>query len=53
MNTGDAATRRAQLHTIARAYVTERLAKKNFEAIPYDDYVSLRAPLCPGGLMFP
>ena len=49
MNAGDAATRRAQLHTIARAYVTEGLAKKNFDAIPYDDHVSLRAPLCPGG----
>lgn len=45
----DAAKRSAQLHTIARNYVTEGLGKKNFDAIPYADNVSLRAPLCPGG----
>ena len=33
MNAVDAATRRAQLHTIARAYVTEGLAKKNFGSL--------------------
>jgi glyoxylase I family protein len=46
---GGAARRRAQLHAIARAYVTEGLAKKNFDAIPYDANVTLRAPLTPGG----
>jgi hypothetical protein len=29
------------------------LAKKDFGAIPYDDNVSLRAPLCPGGVDTP
>lgn len=41
--------RKAQLHAIARAYVTEGLGKGNFDAIPYHENVSLRAPLCPGG----
>jgi hypothetical protein len=49
----DSAARRAQLHAIARAYVTEGLGKKNFDAIPYDDHVTLRAPLCPGGVDVP
>jgi hypothetical protein len=49
----DPITRREQLHTIARAYVTEGLGKKNFDAIPYDDHVTLRAPLCPGGVDIP
>jgi steroid delta-isomerase-like uncharacterized protein len=46
--TSSASTRRAQLRTIAEAYFAA-LAKKDFAAIPYDDKVSLRAPLCPGG----
>jgi hypothetical protein len=47
-------TRRiAQLHEIARNYVTAGLGKKDFDAIPYDDNVSLRAPLCPGGSTVP
>jgi hypothetical protein len=46
----DPVTRRQQLHAIARAYVTEGLGKKNFDAIPYDEHVTLRAPLCPGGM---
>jgi hypothetical protein len=46
----DPVTRRAQLHAIARAYVTDGLGKKNFDVIPYDDHVTLRAPLCPGGM---
>jgi hypothetical protein len=49
----DPITRREQLHTIARAYATEGLGKKNFDAIPYDDHVTLRAPLCPGGMDIP
>jgi hypothetical protein len=38
-----------RLHVIGRNYVTEGLGKKNFNAIPYADNVTLRAPLCPGG----
>ena len=37
------------LHQIARDYVVNGLGGKNFDAIPYDDSVVLRAPLCPGG----
>jgi steroid delta-isomerase-like uncharacterized protein len=47
-----AAERRAQLRAVAEAYFTA-LAKKDFAAIPYDDKVSLRAPLCPGGVHAP
>ncbi|MEW6300903.1 MAG: ester cyclase [Thermodesulfobacteriota bacterium] len=50
--TRDAARRRAQLRAVAEAYFAA-LAKKDFEAIPYDDNVSLRAPLCPGGVHAP
>ena len=39
----------ALLHSIARNYVLKGLGKKNFDAIPYDNNVILRAPLCPGG----
>ena len=49
----DHSTRRKQLHAIARTYVTEGLGKKNFDAIPYNDNVTLRAPLCPGGMDMP
>jgi hypothetical protein len=49
----DLGARRQQLHAIARAYVTEGLGKKNFDAIPYDDHIILRAPLCPGGMHKP
>ena len=41
------------LHEIARGYVTEGLGGKNFDAIPYTENVSLRAPLCPGGSAVP
>jgi hypothetical protein len=41
--------RKAQLHEIGRNYVTEGLGKKNFDAIPYHEDISLRAPFCPGG----
>ena len=38
-----------KLHTIARNYVIKGLGDKNFDAIPYDENVVLRAPLSPGG----
>lgn len=41
--------RTALLHQIARQYVEKGLGGKNFDAIPYADDVTLRAPLCPGG----
>ncbi len=53
MATTDVTKRRTQLHAIARNYVTEGLGKGNFDAIPYDDNVSIRAPLCPGGSAAP
>lgn len=39
----------ALLHRIASDYVLKGLGGKNFDAIPYDDDVELRAPLCQGG----
>lgn len=45
--------RTEQLHQLARAYVLEGLGKGNFDAIPYAEGVSLRAPLCPGGSAAP
>ena len=45
--------RTEQLHQLARAYVLEGLGKGNFDAIPYAESVSLRAPLCPGGSAAP
>ncbi|MBI3303715.1 MAG: ester cyclase [Deltaproteobacteria bacterium] len=47
-----AAKRRAQLRAVADAYFAA-LGKKDFAAIPYDDHVSLRTPLCPGGVHTP
>ena len=47
-----AAKRRAQLRAVADAYFAA-LVKKDFAAIPYDDNVTLRAPLCPGGVHTP
>jgi len=41
------------LHEIARDYVTKGLGEKNFDAIPYDENVSLRAPLTAGGIWEP
>ncbi len=41
------------LHQIARDYVLKGLGAKNFDAIPYDENVVLRAPLCPGGSGIP
>ncbi|MBA2562903.1 MAG: hypothetical protein H0V14_08310 [Chitinophagaceae bacterium] len=37
------------LHEIALEYVLKGLGAKNFDAIPYDENVVLRAPLSPGG----
>lgn len=37
------------LHEVARRYVIKGLGEKNFDAIPYDDGVILRAPLNEGG----
>jgi hypothetical protein len=43
-------TNRAELlHKIAKTYVVDGLGAKNFDAIPYHENVSLRAPLNPGG----
>ena len=44
--------RKAQLKQAAAKYF-EGLAKKDFNLIPYDDSVSLRAPLAPGGIHKP
>jgi hypothetical protein len=44
--------RKDQLRATAEAYF-EALREKNFSAIPFDDNVSLRAPLCPGGVHHP
>lgn len=41
-----------QLRAAAEAYF-EGLRAKDFSAIPFDDHVSLRAPLCPGGVHCP
>jgi hypothetical protein len=41
------------LHEIAREYVLKGLGAKNFDAIPYDENVVLRAPLGPGGSVTP
>jgi len=38
-----------QLHALARSYVLDGLGKGDFDAIPYSESVTLRAPLCPGG----
>lgn len=44
--------RKAQLKLAATRYF-DGLARKNFDLIPYDDNVSLRAPLAPGGVHTP
>jgi hypothetical protein len=44
--------RKGQLTHAAREYF-EALAKKDFDIIPYDENVSLRAPLAPGGVHNP
>jgi hypothetical protein len=42
-----------QLHNLARSYVLDGLGKGSFDAIPYSENVTLRAPLCPGGSSAP
>lgn len=49
---GAISSRREQLRAAAEAYF-EGLRRKDFSAIPFDDNVSLRAPLCPGGVHRP
>lgn len=44
--------RREQLRAAAEGYF-EGLKSKDFSVIPFDDDVSLRAPLCPGGVHRP
>jgi hypothetical protein len=46
------AERKEQLRSIAEGYF-EALRKQNLAAIPYDDNVTLRAPLTPGGVSRP
>jgi hypothetical protein len=41
--------RKEMLHNIARDYVLKGLGGKNFDAIPYAQDVTLRAPLSSGG----
>ena len=45
--------RTALLHKIAKDYVINGLGAKNFDGIPYDENVSLRAPLTAGGVWQP
>ena len=40
-------------HRVAKDYVIKGLGEKNFDAIPYDENVLLRAPLCSGGSEVP
>lgn len=47
-----AAKKREQLRAIAEGYF-DALRRKDFSAIPYDDNVTLRAPLAPGGVNQP
>ena len=41
------------LHELARNYVIKGLGAKDFDAIPYAEKDSLRAPICPGGSLVP
>ena len=47
-----AARRREQLRAVAEAYF-EALRRQDFSSIPYDDNVTLRAPLTPVGVNEP
>ena len=51
-NDNTTAERKAQLRKIAEGYF-EALRKKTLAAIPYDEHVTLRAPLTPGGVNRP
>ena len=48
----EVSSRTEQLRAAAEAYF-EGLRSKDFSAIPFDDHVSLRTPLCPGGVHRP
>ena len=50
--THSAAQRREQLRAATEGYF-EALRRKDFSLIPYDDNVTLRAPLAPGGVNQP
>lgn len=50
MNTVD---RKKLLQSIAKDYVVKGLGGKDFEAIPYDENVELRAPINPNGSQEP
>lgn len=50
--TSSTVDRKAQLRAVTDAYF-DSLAKKNFEAIPYDENVTLRSPLAPPDLAIP
>ncbi len=49
----DKTERKKELIQIAENYVLKGLGGKNFDAIPYDENVTLRAPLNPGGSAVP
>ena len=51
-NDNTTAERKAQLRKIAEGYF-EALRKKTLAVIPYDENVTLRAPLTPGGVNRP
>ena len=50
--TNSTVDRKAQLRAVADAYF-DALARKNFEAIPYDENVILSSPLAPPDLAVP
>jgi hypothetical protein len=52
-NITQSSIREEMLHQIAANYVNKGLGDKNFNAIPYAENVSLRAPLNPGGSEVP
>lgn len=41
------------LHCLGESYVEDGLGRGDFDAIPYSESVTLRAPLCPGGSSIP
>lgn len=49
MNFDILTSREEMLHQVGEDYVVKGLSAKNFDAIPYDEHVELRAPLCQGG----
>jgi len=49
----DSLSKSQLLHQVVRDYVLKGLGGKNFDAIPYQKDVTLRAPICPGGSQIP